>query len=112
MTNTLQILITMICLDDDSLTLSNYLPKNVEILERIGYDVCDRAKFIQKSSLAPVFEETKGIQPIFVVPAAHHFLLEPLTRKLMYPVFCALLSKNPESVRQTATELFEVIAKQ
>lgn len=59
-------------------------------------------------SLSPPFKETNGVYPIFVIPAVRGDQLQPLMKKLFYPVFCATLSECSGKAIHIASDLFAV----
>lgn len=98
----------MILDSEDEYSLKNYLPKNIDSLERIGYHLSERVEFVEMTSRSPKLAHCQAVLPIFIIPSLHASELQSLLNLLMYPVFCASLSEKPSSVRDTADMLFQV----
>lgn len=93
---------------DEYSNLKNYLPKNIDSLEQIGYHLSETVEFVEMTSKSPRLAHCQGVLPVFIIPSLHASELESLLHSLMYPVFCASLSENCSSVSDATEKLFEV----
>lgn len=88
--------------------LKEFLPKDMETLLDIGRNIGNKPTFFEISTSCPRYKHTRGVYPIFVVPAIHSVKLQPLMRKLAFPAFCSTISSPTDSIMDMAKDLFVV----
>ena len=88
-------------------TLRDYLPQDIDTLNRIGQYEIKELGFVEMTSMSRRISFCKGMYPIFVLPAVHSIMLKPLFRQLHYPVFSATITPI-QSIKQTARKLSQV----
>lgn len=74
----------------------------------IGQHTTKTAQFVEITSLSRKMSETKHQLPIFVIPSVDASLIKSLTRKLIYPTFCATFTETCESTYEIAKQLMKV----
>nr|QCW07585.1 fatty acid synthase 5 [Blattella germanica] len=94
-------------------SLESFLPTTLMGVKNFGEDIesCS-AWWEELPSLSPGYGEVKEIPPIFIIPGLQGppaEILKPLTRNLMYPVFCSRLVEIGTSINDAASVLVKKI---
>jgi len=88
--------------------LQDYLPEDIKTLSTIGQVDENEFQFMEITSLSKRYTSCKSVTPIFVLPAIHRTLLQPLLQRLQYPVFSANVT-SARSIEEAVHELYSVL---
>ncbi|KAJ9584290.1 hypothetical protein L9F63_021359, partial [Diploptera punctata] len=97
--------------------VSTLLPISLNAVARFGEDLNSNSSWlVEMVSLSPGSKIIQGVPPVFLIPGLQGpptEILEPLARKLMYPIFCVRIVEPKNTVKETAAVLVKHIkAKQ
>uniref|UniRef100_A0A2S2QQD5 Fatty acid synthase n=1 Tax=Sipha flava TaxID=143950 RepID=A0A2S2QQD5_9HEMI len=87
-------------------TLSEYLPQTVDELLGLSVDLPEYPQFDKCVSKGlPNTDNDGGLLPVFIIPGLGLPQIEPFTKKIMHPVFCAKFPSYVDSVENAALGL-------
>lgn len=93
-------------MDDDP--LKQHLPSSQELYD-LGAMLLPRPQITEVTSLSPRMKYSKnGVKSVYIFPGVNHTRMEPLVRKLHYPVFTIQLPTVWKSVSDTASHVVDV----
>ncbi|KAL6953871.1 fatty-acid synthase system [Sarracenia purpurea var. burkii] len=87
--------------------LKNYLPHDIDTLEKIADDLTNELKFDEVATRSPRYSSLKDCSPVFIISALGPRSLRCLFSKLMSPAFCASIGICDHSIEESASRLYK-----